>query len=56
MNFTEDQLIVWAKPPSETEEEKSRATRDRIEKVLRATFGNSIRVFRQGSYKNRTNV
>ncbi len=56
MKVTDEQLIQWAKAPSETEEDKSRATRDRVEKALKASFGDGIRVFLQGSYKNRTNV
>lgn len=56
MNITEEQLVQLAKAPSETEEEKCRMARERIEKALRAEFGDSIRVFLQGSYKNRTNV
>lgn len=56
MSISEDQLTIWAKPPSETEEDKCRTTRERIERALHAEFGDSIRVFLQGSYKNRTNV
>jgi predicted nucleotidyltransferase len=56
MKITDEQLTRWAKAPSETEEDKCRVARDRIEKALRAVFGDSIRVFLQGSYKNRTNV
>ena len=56
MKVTDEELARWAKAPSETEEDKSRATRDRVEKALKATFGDGIHVFLQGSYKNRTNV
>ncbi len=56
MNFTEDQLATWAKPPSETEETKCSNTVSRVTRALRAKFGNEVSIFLQGSYKNRTNV
>lgn len=59
MNFTEDQLAVWAVSPSESERQRmenaERAVREAIcasEKLNRR----SIRVFAQGSYRNRVNV
>lgn len=51
--ITEDQLKVWAIPPSAF---KYIATRDRIEKALINKFGGNIRVYLQGSYKNSTNT
>lgn len=56
MSADEDQLTVWAKPPSETEEEKCRSAVDRITKAITSKFGSSVSIFLQGSYKNRTNV
>jgi len=56
MKLSEQQFRILSQPPSETEEEKSRKIRDKVEATLRSTFGDSIRVFLQGSYKNRTNV
>src|SRR3990172_2917044 len=56
MKFAEDQLTTWAKPPSETEEEKCRNAVDQITKAIRDKFGDDVSIFLQGSYKNRTNV
>lgn len=56
MSADEDQLTIWAKPPSETEEERCRNAVDRITKALNSKFGTSVSIFLQGSYKNRTNV
>lgn len=49
----EDQLKIWATPPSAT---KYIATRERIEKALVNNFGEKIKVYLQGSYKNSTNI
>jgi hypothetical protein len=55
----EDTLQSWAKPPAETEQTKCdnavRAVRKAID-ASSALKGRSIRVFAQGSYRNRTNV
>lgn len=56
MNISGDQLTTWAKPPSETEEGKCQSAVNRITDAIRARFGNTVSVFKQGSYKNRTNV
>lgn len=56
MNVTHDQLISWAKAPSETEETKAQNTIARITNILKSRFGSQIDVYLQGSYKNRTNV
>ena len=56
MSISEEQLARWAKAPSETEEGKSRVAVDRITKAIKAEFGSRVRIFLQGSYKNRTNV
>jgi hypothetical protein len=59
MNFTEDQLAHWASPPSQSEQDRmnnaERAVRNAISDSdqLRAR---DIRVFAQGSYRNRVNV
>lgn len=56
MNVDEEQFSRWAKAPSETEEGKCQHTVSRITEALRSKFDNRISIFRQGSYKNRTNV
>jgi len=55
----EDTFQTWAKPPSETEQTKC----DNVERAIRKAIDSSpalnrlsIRVFTQGSYRNRTNV
>lgn len=59
MNFTEDQLSRWAAPPSQSERDRmdnaERAVRNAI--TASAKLGaRNIRVFAQGSYRNRVNV
>lgn len=56
MNISEEQLAQWAKPPSETEEDKCQNALSQITEAIREKFGNDVSVFLQGSYKNRTNV
>lgn len=56
MNITDDRLALWARPLSETEDAKCVSAREQITEAMRRKFGNSVRVFLQGSYANRTNV
>lgn len=56
MSASEDQLTTWAKPPSETEEDKCRNAVSRITDAVKKKFGIDVSIFLQGSYKNRTNV
>jgi hypothetical protein len=56
MNVSDDRLALWARPLSETEDAKCVSAREQITQAMRAKFGNSVRVFLQGSYANRTNV
>src|SRR3989344_892042 len=56
MAISEQQFARWAKAPSETEESKCKAAVERTTKAIRAKFGAGVRIFLQGSYKNRTNV
>jgi hypothetical protein len=59
MNFSEDQFASWAMSPSQTEQDRM----DNAERAVRAAISASvrlsnrdIRVFAQGSYRNRVNV
>lgn len=55
----EDTFQSWAKPPSETEQTKCDNAERAIHKAIYASAALkdlNIRVFRQGSYRNRTNV
>jgi len=56
MAISEDQLAIWAKAPSETEESKCQIAVDSITKAIREKFGYQVSIFLQGSYKNRTNI
>lgn len=56
MAISEDRLITWSLPLSETGETKCENALNQISAVLRKKFGNSITIERQGSYRNRTNV
>ena len=55
----EDKFQSWAKPPSETEQEKCDNAERAVRKAINASSAlenRSIRVFPQGSYHHRTNV
>lgn len=59
MNFTEDQFARWAAAPSQSERDRM----DNAERAVRNAIAasthlntRSIRVFAQGSYRNRVNV
>jgi hypothetical protein len=59
MNFAEDQLARWAAPPSQSERDRM----DNAERAVRNAIAantqlnaRGIRVFAQGSYRNRVNV
>ena len=56
MSVSEQQLSTWAQPPNDREETKCQETARRISKAIKERFGDSVSVFLQGSYKNRTNV
>lgn len=55
----EETFQSWAKPPGETEQTKCDNAEQGIKKALAASFAlkdRTIKVFPQGSYRNRTNV
>ena len=59
MSDIENILSRWAKPPSDTENQKCIRVYNRISEIIRINSllsGKNIKVFRQGSYANRTNV
>jgi len=56
MNMTEEQIAQWAKPPSETEDQKCLNAIQQATDAVRASFGNSVTIVRQGSHRNRTNI
>ncbi len=56
MSVSENQLKIWAKAPSESEETKCQNAVNSITNAIRAKFGNQVTIFLQGSYKNRTNI
>lgn len=56
MSVSEDQLAVWAKAPSETEESKCQNAVSSVTSAIRKKFGQEVEIFLQGSYKNRTNI
>lgn len=56
MNFTEQQLIIWSKPVSTSEDQKCQNAINQITAALKAKFGSKISMFLQGSYRNNTNV
>lgn len=56
MSVSESQLASWAKAPSETEETKCQNAVTNITEAIRKKFGQEVRIFLQGSYKNRTNI
>lgn len=59
MNFTEDQLARWAASPSQSERDRMDNAERAIKSAIAASEklrSRSIRVFAQGSYRNRVNV
>ena len=55
----EDTLQSWAKAPGETEQQRCDNAVTAVRKAIDASSaleGRDIRVFPQGSYRNRTNV
>src|SRR5258708_35430232 len=55
----EDTFRSWAKPPGQTEQEKCDNAESAVRKAIAASSALSlvnIKVFPQGSYRNRTNV
>lgn len=59
MNFTEEQLSRWAASPSESERLRMENAESAVRKAIgacRLFDGRNVRVFAQGSYRNRVNV
>lgn len=56
MNITEQQLITWSKPVSNSEDQMCQNAISQITAALKAKFGSKISIFLQGSYRNNTNV
>lgn len=56
MNVTDERINLWAKPISETEEDKCSNAIRQISDVLKGRFGNTVSIVHQGSHRNRTNV
>ncbi|NOE32170.1 nucleotidyltransferase [Ruegeria sp. HKCCD7318] len=59
MTVSEEQLLVWAQPPSKTQEERCKNAEDMIRKAIQASDAlksRDITVFLQGSYANNTNT
>lgn len=59
MSDIETILSRRAKPPTDTENQKCISVFNRISEVIRGSsllYGKNVKVFRQGSYENRTNV
>lgn len=59
MNFTEEQFALWSGSPSQTETDRMNNAESAVKKAIEASDklkGRNIRVFAQGSYRNRVNV
>lgn len=56
MGIREEQLSNWAKPLTDTEEEKCQNAIRQITQCMRDNFGNDVTIYLQGSHRNRTNV
>lgn len=59
MNFTEDQLGAWSSSPSLTETNRMNNAETAIKRAISGSDklkGRTIKVFAQGSYRNRVNV
>lgn len=56
MNVTPERISLWAQAISETEEEKCQNALSAVIDVMRDRFGSDVKVIKQGSHRNRTNV
>lgn len=59
MNFSEQQFSTWAGPPSDSEKQRIINTESAVKKAIGASDAlrnRSVRVYAQGSYRNRVNV
>jgi predicted nucleotidyltransferase len=56
MQLTEEQLIIWSKPVSKTEDQKCQNAINQITEIIKDKYGGNVEVFLQGSYENDTNV
>ena len=56
MTVSRDQIERWGNAPSESEEGKCQKIVEQVKETIRDHFGNSVYIYLQGSYKNRTNV
>ncbi len=56
MNVSDERISNWAKPISDTEEEKCLSAIRQIGDVIRDRFGHRVKIIHQGSHANRTNV
>ena len=53
MKVSDERINLWAKPISETEEEKCQNAITQITDAIRGHFGSDVSVIRQGSHRNR---
>src|SRR5579864_5516645 len=56
LNVSGDTLVAWAKPPSDTEDQRCLNAINGVMDVLRKKFGNKVTFIRQGSHTNNTNI
>jgi len=56
MALTRDQIERFGNAPSEREETACQNTVESVKRTLRGRFGNSVNIYLQGSYRNRTNI
>lgn len=59
MNFTEEQLSTWSGSPSQSETDRMNNAENAVRKAIAASDklkARAIKVFAQGSYRNRVNV
>lgn len=56
MPLSEAALSTWAQGPASTEQEHADSSVAAVLAALRARYGTRVRIFAQGSYRNRTNV
>src|ERR1700704_1640273 len=57
--YWEDRFRTWAQSPSQTETERAENAEQMVRNAIKASpklSKRNIKVFRQGSYRNRTNI
>jgi hypothetical protein len=56
MQVSDERINLWARPISETEEEKCQNALSQVTNAIKNYFGDDVLIVKQGSHRNRTNI